>query len=130
MRINGSHGIAEIQDCQYTLQRFRLPPSITLREASTDELVARFCLLPRNGLVAEFNDGESFHLGWVQWWKREWCWTDDIGEPVLCSRYQLFGPPKIVAPNESGGLTSNTSKKWPLLAVLELAMGELGVPYS
>jgi hypothetical protein len=127
VQIRGSRGIAEIQDCRYTLRRFRLPPFITLRDAAADDLICRFELLPRNGLLADFNNGESFHLGWVRWWKREWNWTDNNRQPVLRSRYRLFRPPEFFVPAQSGGYPS---AKWPQLAVLELAMGELGVPWS
>lgn len=126
VHVRGSRGIAEIRHCEYTLRRFRLPPFITLRDAA-DELIARFELLPRNGLLAEFHDGESYRLGWVRSWKREWNWTDSNGAPVLCSRYRLFGPPEIVVPIKSGCCPS---AKWPQLAVLQLSMGELAVPWS
>src|SRR5580704_2392632 len=124
VRIKGSHGTAEIGGCQYVLERFRLPPCITIRDADSDELAVRCCLIPqRGGLLAEFRDGESFHLGWVRWWKREWVWTDDAGEPVLSFRRPWFENRRDL--NIEPAADRET---WPLLAVLEIA-GKLAIPW-
>lgn len=94
----------------------RLPPYLLLRATASDELVARLSLIPNHGLLAEFNDGESFRLGWLNFFKCEWSWTDEHGEALLFSRRAVLGASidYFLQPPEQ-------SLKWPMLAVLELA---------
>jgi len=126
VQINGSTGIARLRDNEYVLRRFRMPPCVTIRDAESNDMVARFCLLPaQGGLLAEFEDGESFKFGWVYFWKRVWAWTNDAGEIVLVSKRPRFrgrSELEVVFPEKYGD-------KWPLLAILELAMAELAMPW-
>jgi hypothetical protein len=123
--VNGSRGAAQIGNRQFILGRLRLPAYVTIRDAGTHDLVARLCLFPKRGFCAEFADGESFRLGWVAWWKREWSWTDECGEPVVWSRRSWLGTPLELFLPVSG----STTDKWRLLAVLELAAAKLAVPW-
>ena len=126
VRVKGSSGLAELQSRVYTLKRFRLPPYVTLRNPETDDLVARVSLIPNRGLLAEFNDGESFRLGSVNWFKREWAWTNEGGETVLLSRHTWWGRNVDVRTGPGHGVEG----KWALLAVLELAVAKLAFPWS
>lgn len=126
LRINGSSGIAELRNRRYTLKRFQLPPYVTIRDLETDELVARLSLIPKRGFLAEFNDGESFRLGWVNLRKREWTWTTDSGETVLLSRHPWWGTNFALR----SGPDRAADGKWPFLAVLEFAVAKLAVPWS
>jgi len=125
VRINGSAGIAEVANRRYMLKRFRLPPYITMRDAETDELVARFSLIPKRGFLAEFEDGQSFRLGWTNWRKREWSWTSDASGTVLLSHHPWWGKGIEVRI----GPDLREEEKWPLLAVLELATAKLALPW-
>ena len=125
VHINGSVGIAEVANRRYTLKRFRLPPYITIRDADTDELVARLCLIPKRGFLAEFKDGQCFRLGWTNWRKREWSWTSDASGTVLLSHHPWWGKGIEVRIGPDLG----AEEKWPLLAVLELATAKLASPW-
>ena len=125
MHVNGSSGIAELRNRRYTLKRFRLPPYVTIRDLETDELVARLSLIPKRGFLAEFNDDESFRLGWVNWWKREWAWTSESGKTVLLSKHSWWGRKLDVRVGPDCGAEG----KWTLLAVLELAVAKLALPW-
>ena len=121
VHVNGSIGIAWVGDIKYVLQRLSLPPYVTIRDGQSDDLVVRFCLMPaKGGLLAEFDDGESFRFGWTHFWKAEWAWTDDTGATVLLFKRSRFM--KVVFPRRY-------RDKWPLLAILELAMAELARPW-
>lgn len=125
MRTGGSRGSVEVKNRQYRIERFRLPPFITIRDAETDTLIARLSLTPkRGGFLAEFADGESFRLGWANWWKREWNWTSDAGQLVISSRRAWFrnGIELQIEPGAD-------PETWPLLAALELAIAKLGIPW-
>jgi len=125
VRTNGSVGTANIASRRYTLERFRLPDCITIRDAGTNELVARLCLTPIRGFAAEFEDGQSFRLGWTNWRKREWSWTNDANGTVLLSRHRWWGKGIEVRIGPDRG----AEEKWPLLAVLELASAKLALPW-
>ena len=124
LHIQGSAGLAEIATRSYTLKRFRLPPCITLCDAETDELVARLGLVSKRGLLAEFGDGQCFRFGWTIWHKREWSWTTPAGGTVLLSHHPWWGKRLEIRLGPDPG----AERKWPLLAVLELAMSELSMP--
>ena len=120
--VNGPSGTAKLRNRGYTLQRFRLPPYVTIRDLETDDLVARLSLIPKGGFLAEFND-ESFRLGWVNWFKREWAWTDESGGTVLVSKRPWWGRNiDIRMGPELGGECRSA-----LLAVLELAVAKLSL---
>lgn len=124
--VDGPSGTVKLRNRGYTLQRFRLPPYVTIRDRDTDDLVARLSLIPKGGFLAEFNDGESFRLGWVNWFKREWAWTNERGGTVLLSKRPWWGRDIDVRMGpEPGG-----ECKWALLAVLELAVAKLALPWS
>jgi hypothetical protein len=125
VHINGSVGIAEVARRRYALKRFRLPPYITIRDAETDELVARLCLIPKHGFLAEFEDGQCFRLGWTNWLKREWSWTSDEGGTVVLSHHPWWGEGIEVRIGPDPGI----EPKWPLLAALELATAKLALPW-
>ena len=120
-----SSGIAVLCDNRYTLKCLRFPAYITVRDAETDDLVARFCCIPAHGFLAEFNDGESFRLGWVNWWRREWTWTSDTGGLLLASRHPWLSS-RIEMQVEAHGAHQG---KWLFLAVLELAYSKLTRPW-
>jgi hypothetical protein len=122
--INGSRGTADINSHLYSIKRFRLPPFITIRDVGTDELVARLGLIPKHGFLAEFVDGGSYRLGWVNWWKREWAWTRESGELLLSSQRSWLGN-RIEVHIEPEADTET----WPILAVLELAVAKLSIPW-
>lgn len=117
VRFKGLVGIADVAGRRYTLQRVGFPPYITMRDAETDELVVRFCLMPKGGLLAEFGDGQCFRLGWINWRGGEWNWTSDAGGTVLRSHYPWWGN----GIEFQIGPDRGAEGKWPLLAVLELA---------
>ncbi len=125
VRIKGSRGTAGTGGREYKLQRFRLRPYITLRDGATDELVARFALIPKSGFLAEFDDGESFRFGWVNWLRREWNWTDESGHAMLASRRPWLGGIVELRVDPSSG----ERRKWPLLAILEIGMAKLAIPW-
>jgi len=125
VKVSGSSGVAEVRSHRYVLKRFRLPSYITICDADTDDLVARLCLIPKRGFLAEFDDGESFRLGWLNWRKCEWAWTNAGGEAVLQSRHSWWRGGIDVQIGLNGGAES----KLPLLAVLELAVAKLAVPW-
>ncbi len=125
IRIKGSRGTAGVGGREYNLQRFRLPPYISLRDGATDELIARFGLIPKSGFLAEFDDGESFRFGWINWLRREWNWTDESGQAVLASKRPWRGSTIELRVDPS---FCNT-RKWPLLAILEIAVAKLAIPW-
>jgi hypothetical protein len=121
LRVTGSSGIAELGDQRYKLKRSRWPAFITLRTEDTDDLRARLSLLPLPPR-AEFDDGESFWFGWVEFWKSEWAWTREDGETVL-----LFRQGRWLEPSPGPGACSH--QKIILLATLQRAIGALSNPW-
>ena len=126
VHINGSTGTAELEHRHCKLQRFHLPPYVTIRDSETDDLIARLSLIPKRGFLAEFEDGQSFRLGWTSWWRREWSWTNDEGGTVLLSRHVVRGAGIKVRLGPDPG----AERKWVFLAVLELAMAKLASPWG
>jgi hypothetical protein len=125
VRVRGSGGIAVLRNRQYTLKRFRWPPYVTLHDLETAKLVARLSLIPKGGFLAEFNDGESFRLGWINWWRRDWAWTKKNGETALLSRRPRWWGRDIdlwIGPDRGA------DGKWPFLAVPELAAEKVPLP--
>ncbi|MCU1274049.1 MAG: hypothetical protein JWO48_1480 [Bryobacterales bacterium] len=125
VHVSGSRGVAELRNRRYTFERFRLPAYATIRDADTDALVARLELIPKRGFLAEFDDGQSFRLGWVNWCKREWTWTNESGETVLLSRHAWWPSRIELQIGPDGGAES----RWPLLAILEFAVAKLALPW-
>src|SRR5581483_7482061 len=64
---NGCLGIAEVAHRRYTFKRFRLRLMSPSAIPETDKLVARLCLIPKRGFLAEFEDGQCFRLRWTNW---------------------------------------------------------------
>jgi hypothetical protein len=117
IRAKGSSGVAQISSRRYDLVRSAWPADITLSSAGTGEPIARLALLPKPWR-AEFADGDSFSLGWVKFWKREWAWTREDGDIVLLiTRLGLRHGP--------GGYSK---EKLALLAILQRAIGVLAKP--
>lgn len=117
-RFRGRRGTAVVAGRSYDLRRFRegLFSFITICDSATGDLVARMQLIPqRGGFPVEFADGETFHWGWVKWWRRQYAWTNEAGETVLSSRRTLF-PDRYYLHVEPAADT----RTWPLLALLEL----------
>jgi hypothetical protein len=125
VRVRGSGGIAEVLNRQYALKRFRWPPLVTMHDIQTDELVARLSLIPKGGFRAEFKDGDSFRLGWVNWWRREWAWTTEGGETVVLSRRSWWWGRDI---DVRIGPDRGAERKWLFLAILELAAEKVPSP--
>lgn len=118
LRVTAFSGIAELGYQRYKLKRSRWPPFITLRTEGTDDLRARLFLLPLPPR-ADFDDGESFWFGWVNFWKSEWAWTRESGETVLL--INRFGIRL--------GQDSCPDEKIVLLLLLQRATGALSNPW-
>ena len=96
-----------------------------MSEADRGDLIARLCLIPRRGLLAEFRDGDSFRLGWTNWWKREWNWTNADSERVLSSKHTVWGRAERVRIEPAGF----AERKIAALAILEVAAALLQPPW-
>jgi hypothetical protein len=125
LRVRGSSATAETSDGTYRIVRVRLPAYLTMNDEEQGDLIARVCLIPSRGFLAEFSDGESFHLGWLNWWKREWSWTNGRTEPVLRSRHSFWGNATEVSLEPPGF----SERKVSLLAILERSISAVSAPF-
>ena len=126
--VRGSSGTANIGDREYRIKRLRWEPTdsdesaITIREAHSEKIVARFAFTGARGLLtAQLCGGEQFRLRWVRW-LRKWALTDSSDEVVLSTRKRWSGLELRPAP----GLDPYT---WLMLGLLDLAVREVSRPW-
>ena len=123
----GARAIAKVGNVSYTLARLRAPDYITLRLDVTDDLIARYCvvLCPSRIPNAEFADGEVFQLSCIRAFKREATWSRPRGDVVLWSSSRWFD--NVIRFQVDRAFAYD--KKWPLLALLEIAPRLIRQPF-
>jgi hypothetical protein len=128
MSVRGFRATAAIGDREFRIRKRNWPPTdteegaVTIRDAATDKVVARFAFADAQGAYHAEISGNLFWVGWVRWWKREWAWTNAHDERVLTTRRRWSG----IEVRPAAGADSDT---WTMLALLHLAILEVSRPW-
>jgi len=128
LTVDGFRATAKIGDREFRIQKRNWPPTdteegaVTIREAATGKVVARFAFADGQGAYHAEISGNLFWVGWVRWWRREWAWTDTHDEAVLSTRRRWSGLEVRLAAKAD-------PDTWKMLALLHLAVLEVSRPW-
>jgi hypothetical protein len=121
MKVRGYRATAAIGDREFRIRKRNWPPTdteegaVTIRDAATDKVVARFAFADGQGTYHGEISGNLFRVGWVRWWKREWGWTNAHDERVLLTKRRWSGL-------EVRPVARADPDTWKMLALVHLAI--------